>query len=102
MKTDKKDTKEKNNTYNANITKDDKQALGSKELRADLGDDRLLKDRKEPVDFSGKDLDVPGRNKPNAHKKNTITDEENSLFGQGGEDNENLEAPERANTKASQ
>ena len=59
---------------------------------------RILFDPKESIDFQGKDLDVPGRHQSNLNTKKSITDEENTLFAQGGEDNENLEAPERANT----
>ncbi|MCL5246274.1 hypothetical protein M4I21_10675 [Cellulophaga sp. 20_2_10] len=99
MKTEEK-IKNKNTkaTYNSDITEDDISALGEKGLRADSEDDRLLLDRKESIDFQGKDLDVPGRHQSNLNTKKSITDEENTLFAQGGEDNENLEAPERANT----
>ena len=84
--------------YNSEITKDDINAIGKKGLRADSKDDRLLLDRKESIDFKGEDLDIPGRNQSNATSKKGITDEENTLFGQGGEHKENLEAPERSNT----
>lgn len=84
-------------TYNSNITEDDISAIGEKGLRADSEDDRLLIDREESVDFQGKDLDIPGRSRSGINTTQIITDEENTLFGQGGEDNENLEAPERAN-----
>lgn len=97
--------KTKNNntetTYNSDITKDDIDALGKKGLRADSEDDRLLLDRDQAVDFQGKDLDIPGRNKTSSAIKKGITDEENTLFGQGGESKDNLEAPERANTSRS-
>ena len=93
--------KTKNNntdtTYNPEITKDDIDAIGKKGLRADSEDDRLLLDRDQTVDFQGKDLDIPGRAKNNSTAKKSITDEENTLFGQGGDSKDNLEAPERAN-----
>lgn len=81
--------------YNANITKDDLKALGKEGLRMDTGDDRLLEKRKDAIDFAGKNLDIIGRNDtaPSANKK--LKDEENSLYGQGGERNENLEHTER-------
>jgi len=89
--------KNKETTYNSEITEEDIQDIGKKGLRADSEDDRLLLDRNENIDFQGKDLDVPGRKKTKKHSKKSIIDEENTLFGQGGENNENLEAPERAN-----
>ena len=99
MKTEENIKKENSQAnYNSNITEDDISALGEKGLRADSEDDRLLLDRKESIDFQGKDLDVPGRNPSKLNTKKSITDEENTLFAQGGEHNENLEAPERANT----
>lgn len=94
-------TEEKNNsekqTYNPEITKEDMQALGKKGLRNDLGDDRLLQSREERIDFAGKYLDVPRGNDINLTPSSGLKDEENTLYGQGGERNENLEAPERAN-----
>jgi hypothetical protein len=84
--------KEKSDTYNSEITKEDLQALGDKagNLRNDNGDDELLKN-KVTKDFSGNDLDVPGR-KPRKHvTKKTLKDEENQLYSIGSDDNENLE-----------
>ncbi|WP_431134242.1 hypothetical protein [Psychroserpens mesophilus] len=80
----------KTKTYNPEITKDDKTALGDKKghLKTELSDDTLLKNRENKVDFTGKDLDIPGRNK-NTKKK--LKDEENQLYSQGSDDNEDLE-----------
>ncbi|MDN3667390.1 hypothetical protein ACFFU1_10685 [Algibacter miyuki] len=89
--------KNTDSTYNSNITEDDISALRKKGLRADSEDDRLLLDREESVDFEGKDLDIPKSLEPYLKSKKQLTDEENTLFGQGGETKENLEAPERAN-----
>ncbi|MFD0798398.1 hypothetical protein ACFQZJ_13075 [Maribacter chungangensis] len=36
-------------------------ALRKRGMSMDPGDDRLLQNRKERIDFSGKDLDIPGR-----------------------------------------
>lgn len=83
--------------YNPEITKDDIDALGKKGLSMDTGDDRLLEKRKKKIDFSGKDLDIPGRSTTNNANTKNLKDEENTLFGQGGESKEGLEAPERAN-----
>ena len=85
-------------SYNANITEKDRSIIGEKGLRADSKDDRLLLDRKEPIDFQGKDLDVPGRTESKWQPKNSITDEENTIYSLGGEHHQDLEAPERANT----
>jgi hypothetical protein len=93
----KKETQKTSPSYNSEVTQEDMDALRKKGLSMDSGDDRLLQNRKKRIDFSGDDLDVPGRNDINLTPSAGITDEENSLFGQGGEQNENLEAPERAN-----
>jgi len=83
--------KDKDNTYNSDITKDDKQALGdtSDNLRNDQGDDALLKQRDSDVDFAAEDLDIPGR--ASKKPKNKIKDEENKHYSLGSDDNENLE-----------
>lgn len=97
---DKKPQKTKEN-YNSEVTQEDMDALGSKGLSMDTGDDRLLEKRKKKVDFTGKELDVPGRDTQNNAKTQNLSDEENTLFGQGSESKKGLEAPERANTDKS-
>lgn|SRR5680860_796169 len=87
--------------YNPDVTKEDIDALGKKGLSMDAGDDRLLEKRKKDIDFSGKDLDIPGRDPINNAKTKNLKDEENTLYGQGAESKEGLEAPERANTDKS-
>ncbi len=89
----KKSNPKKEETYNSDITKDDLQALGDKagNLKTDLSDDELLKEREEKVDFAGKGLDVPGRDLPSGTTKKSLKDEENTLYGQGGTGNEDLE-----------
>tara|TARA_R110002124_G_scaffold256253_1_gene421936 strand:- start:755 stop:1039 length:285 start_codon:yes stop_codon:yes gene_type:complete len=84
--------KEKSDTYNSEITKEDLQALGDKagNLRNDNGDDELLKN-KVTKDFSGNDLDVSGRKPRKDATKKTLKDEENQLYSIGSDDNENLE-----------
>ena len=83
-------TKEEKLSYNPNITQHDKDILDQNNIHGDGGDDQQLIDRKEKVDFAGKDLDIPGRNQ--AKKSNTgFRDEENQLFSQGGDDKDNLE-----------
>ncbi|WP_036841617.1 hypothetical protein [Polaribacter sp. Hel_I_88] len=84
--------KENTKKYNSDITKEDLQALGDKagNLRNDNGEDELLKN-KVTNDFSGKDLDVPGRKARKEVTKKTLKDEENQLYSIGSDDNENLE-----------
>lgn len=88
------DNKEKK-TYNSDVIKHDKEILGDKKkhLRTDGGDDAFLDDdnRTMPVDFEGKDLDIPGREQPNTNSKRKLKDEENQLYSQGGPGNEHLE-----------
>ncbi|WP_373517871.1 hypothetical protein [Pricia sp.] len=87
--------------YNLEVTKEDIDALGKKSLSTYGGDDRLLEKRKKDIDFSGKDLDIPGRGAINTANTKNLKDEENTLYGQGAESKEGLEAPERANTDKS-
>ena len=82
-----------NNTYNSEITKEDLEALGEKTQNirnAQQGDDAQLSNRVKPVDFAGKDLDIPGSVPQN---KNTtrLDDEENKLHAQGSGHNDHLE-----------
>lgn len=79
--------------YNADITKEDLNALGEKVVhqRTDKGDDAMLRERKKDVDFSGSDLDIPGRNTPKDSTNKKLKDEENQLYSQGGSGNEDLE-----------
>ncbi len=92
---DKKENKSKedNTTYNPEITSDNKDALGERivEQKKNLqGDDAQLLNRAKKVDFTGKDLDVPGRDVPSI-KKGTLKDEENELYSQGSGHNDHLE-----------
>lgn len=88
----------KNKKYNENITDEDKKAIGDKSgnLRNDSGDDQLLKNRKRPVDFEGKDLDIPGRKLPNDKTRKRLKDEENQLYSLGGENHKDLEQDDRS------
>ncbi len=93
MKTSEKKNNKENEKlpYNPNVTVHDKDMLSQKNIHGDGGDDQQLRDRKQQVDFAGKDLDVPGREQAKKANGNGLRDEENKLFSQGGEDNENLE-----------
>jgi len=77
MKNEKKES-----NYNSDVTKDDLDALKERQE---------VNNRAEKVDFTGKDLDVPGRKLPSDKTNKKLKDEENSLYGQGSGSNENLE-----------
>lgn len=70
--------------YNSEITKEEKQDLGKRteNLRSDGGDDEQLKHRQSPVDFEGKDLDVPGRALAEDRDRTELKDEENQLYSE--------------------
>ncbi len=96
MKTE-KDNKEKKESYNPELTKHDKDILNQDNIHGDGGDDQLLKDRKQKVDFAGEDLDVPGRNTAKrGNGPKGLKDEENGLHSQGGDSKENLERDDAA------
>jgi hypothetical protein len=89
--------KNQKNTYNSDLTKDDKDLLKQENIHSDGGDDLQLKDRQRPVDFAGSDLDVPGRTQ--AKKGNGplgLNDEENKLHSQGGTLKDHLEEDDSA------
>jgi len=82
----------KDTTYNSDITKHDLEVLGQDNIHGDGGDDQQLKERAQKIDFSGKNLDVPGSTKAKKGQgPNKLNDEENKLHSQGGDSNENLE-----------
>lgn len=88
--------KNKNNIKNSsNVSDQEKDLFGErpKNLRTDGGDDIQLNKnhRSHPVDFEGKDLDIPGRSLPEDRSKKELKDEENQLYSQGGPDNDKLE-----------
>ncbi|MDN3724961.1 hypothetical protein QRD02_11245 [Aequorivita sp. SDUM287046] len=93
----KENTSKENNSkeklpYDPNITEHDKDILRQENIHGDGGDDQFLKDRKEEVDFSGEDLDVPGSNNyRKGQGTHGLPDEENQLYSQGGDSKENLE-----------
>jgi hypothetical protein len=70
----------KNN--DSDVTKEDLQALGPKDLSMDMGDDEELKHRQRPVDFAGKNLDVPGSEADDAQEDIGSEDEENNVYSQ--------------------
>jgi hypothetical protein len=75
----------------SNLTKEDKEALGPKDLSLDMGDDEQLKHRNWPVDFAARDLDIPGSELDDRNEMVGSEDEENNSYSLGGDDKENLE-----------
>ena len=77
----------------SDVTDEDMQALGPKDLSMDMGEDeQLLKNRVWPVDMAGKDLDVPGSELDDENEAIGSEDEENNSYSLGGDAHEdNLE-----------
>lgn len=79
----------------SDVTQEDLQALGPKDLSMDMGEDeQLLKNRVWPVDMAAKDLDVPGSEGAGDVEDEAIgpEDEENDFYSLGGDRHEdNLE-----------
>ena len=70
-------------TTESDVTADDLQGLGPKDLSLDGGDDEDLIHREHPVDFSGGDLDVPGSELDDANEDIGSEDEENNSYSLG-------------------
>src|SRR5690606_8308217 len=71
----------------SDVTEEDLQALGPKDLSMDMGEDeQLLKNRVWPVDMAGEDLDVPGSEEAGKVEDQGIgpADEENDFYSLGG------------------
>lgn len=66
---------------------------GSEELSMDMGDDEQLKHRDRPVDFTGKDLDIPGSELDDKAEETGAEDEENNSYSIGGDNHDDLEEP---------
>lgn len=79
-----KDQNKKNLPYNPDITNEDRQALNEKGNSMNMGQDKDLANRERKVDFTGKDLDIPGRNERDTSSGNNIPDEDNYQFNQRG------------------
>lgn len=74
----------------ADLTEEDMEALGPRDLSLDGGDDEKLKHRVWPVDFAARDLDVPNGD---ASRIDALDqgDEENDHYSLGGDDKDSLE-----------
>jgi hypothetical protein len=82
------------NENESDVTQEDLQALGPKDLSMDGGEDELLRNRVWPVDMAGQDLDVPGSEGAGDVDDQGIgpRDEENDFYSLGGDAHEdNLE-----------
>jgi hypothetical protein len=73
------------------VTEEDMEALGPKDLSMDGGEDEQLKHRNRPVDFTGEDLDVPGTELDDDQEATGMEDEENNIYSLGGDEKNNLE-----------
>lgn len=75
----------------SDVTKEDLEALGPKDLSMDMGEDeQILKNRVWPVDMAGEDLDVPGSEGSGDVENQAIgpEDEENDFYSLGGDRHE--------------
>ena len=72
------------------VTKADLRALNSEENTFE-GDDEELGDRVYPVDFAGKDLDIPGSDLDDNEEMVGSEDEENNSYSLGGDNHQDLE-----------
>lgn len=94
---DEDDKRKEKLPYNPDITDDDQQALQDKGLSMDQGQDKDLADRDRPVDFTGKNLDIPGREERDTSTGTGIPDEDNYQFNQRGsrkEKDKNMDHPD--------
>ncbi len=75
----------------SDLTREDYEALGPRDLSLDGGDDEELKHRTRPVDFAGRDLDIPGSELDDNSEALGSEDEENNGYSLGSDANSNLE-----------
>jgi hypothetical protein len=85
------DESERETKNDFDVTNEDLEALGPKDLSMDMGEDEQLKHRTRPVDFSGKDLDVPGSELDDDQEAAGAEDEENNNYSLGGDGKSDLE-----------
>jgi hypothetical protein len=83
--------RERKGKSESDLTKEDRRALGTDGLNSDEGDDDQLRNRVTPVDFAGKDLDIPGSELDDASEEIGAEDEENNSYSLGGDNHEDLE-----------
>jgi hypothetical protein len=91
MKKTSKENTQPGHDNDADLNKEDFEALGPINLSMDGGDDEQLKHRSHPADFSGEDLDVPGAELDDEMEDIGTEDEENNIYSLGGDNHEDLE-----------
>jgi hypothetical protein len=74
----------------SDLTQEDMQALGPRDLSMDMGDDEQLRQRTWPVDFAARDLDVPSGDMDKTEALDQ-GDEENDHYSLGGDNHHSLE-----------
>lgn len=80
---------ESTNTNESDVTREDLEALGPKDISLNMGEDEsLLKHRVWPVDMAGDDLDVPGAELDDKSEEIGSEDEENNPYSIGGDRHE--------------
>lgn len=72
----------------SDVTREDLEALGPRDLSMDMGEDEALKNRVWPVDMAGEDLDVPGSELDDDNEAIGSEDEENNSYSIGGDRHE--------------
>lgn len=75
----------KSEDHQYEVTKEDMEALGPKDLSMDMGEDEQLKQRRDRVDFTAKELDVPGSELDDEQEEIGSEDEENNHYSLGGD-----------------
>ncbi|HYF67035.1 MAG TPA: hypothetical protein VD884_02815, partial [Ohtaekwangia sp.] len=75
----------------ADLNKEDYEALGPRDLSLDGGDDEQLKHRTWPVDFTARDIDIPGSELDDRNEAIGSEDEENNSYSLGGDEKDSLE-----------
>jgi hypothetical protein len=76
------DKKKEKLPYNPEITNEDMQALNEKGHSMNMGRDKELANREREVDFTAKDMDIPGRDERDTSTGKEIPDEDNYQFNQ--------------------
>lgn len=69
----------------SDLTREDYEALGPRDLSLDMGEDETLKHRTWPVDFAARDLDIPGSELDDRNEALGEEDEENNSYSLGGD-----------------
>ena len=85
--------KKNSKKYNSELTNADKPKLGERaenQRNDHKGDEAQLENRSLPVDFTAKNLDIPGRTNATL-ANNNLKDEENEHYSQGSGHNDHLE-----------